>query len=92
LIQEGTKVLKGPLPSWVRPKRATKGCDWHAKQDTVRQKLSKCDDSTRRISTKCSLTAAVQKLFKTTFIRHPESESGRTLQRTSDGEERTNWL
>jgi len=36
LIREGIKVFKGPLPSWVRPKRATKGCDWHAKQDTVR--------------------------------------------------------
>ena len=38
LIREGIKVFKGPLPRWVRPKRATKGCDWHAKQDTVRQK------------------------------------------------------
>jgi len=51
--------------------------------------LSKCDDLTRRISTKCSLTAAAQKLFEAIFVRHPESEIGRVLQRTYDGEERT---
>jgi len=39
LIRERIEVFKGPLPSWVRPKRATNKCDWHAKQDTVRQKF-----------------------------------------------------
>jgi len=50
--------------------------------------LSKCDDSIRGISTKCSLTAAAQKLFDTIFVRHPKSESGSMLK-TSDGEEKT---
>jgi len=38
VIRRRIKVFKWPLPCWVRPKRAAKRCDWHAKQDTVRYK------------------------------------------------------
>jgi len=34
LIRRRIKVFLLPLPSWVRPKRITKKCDRHAKQDT----------------------------------------------------------
>jgi len=34
LIRRRIKVNQWPLPSWVRPKRVTKRCNQHAKQDT----------------------------------------------------------
>jgi len=47
LIRRRIKVIQWQLPSWVQPKRVTKRCNRHAKQDTDEHKSIRawCDDT-----------------------------------------------
>jgi len=58
LIRRRVKVVLWPLPSWVRPKRITKRCNRHAKQERTNTKVFVRDATIKMTSPKCGLATA----------------------------------
>jgi len=53
-----SKVIQGPLPSWVRPKRITKRCNQHAQQERTTTKVFVRVETIKMTSPKCGSTTA----------------------------------
>ena len=80
-FEEESKVIQWPPPSWVRPKRITKRCNRHAKQEWTNTKVFVRDATIKWPHPSLPRPRRHKKEHCSPFIRHPgvEAEEGKTF-------------